>query len=140
MTLKGTATPLWVRNMHLASFGSILGMIGVLYNDGAEVAEKGFFYGYTPIVQFCIFLQVFGGLLVGIVIKYADNILKGFTAAVAIVLSCIASVHLFNFKVTGQFVAGAGLVIAAICLYSIGQTKQTLKTSHVISNGDSKND
>lgn len=140
MTLKGTQTPLWIRNLQLAFFAAILGMITVFYNDGQEVAKKGFFYGYTPVVQFCIFLQVFGGLLVGIVVKYADNILKGFTAAVAIVLSCIASVYFFNFQVTVQFFIGAMLVIAAICLYSVGQTKPKPQLTENAMNGLSKNE
>ncbi|KAK3733689.1 hypothetical protein QZH41_008479, partial [Actinostola sp. cb2023] len=140
MTLKGTKTTLWIRNLQLAAFASVLGIIAVFYNDGAAVAEKGFFFGYTPVVQFCVFLQVFGGLLVGIVVKYADNILKGFTAAVAIVLSCIASVYFFDFKLTSQFVVGAGFVIAAICLYNIGQSKKVPEPKESVSNGISKND
>lgn len=140
MTLKGTQTPLWIRNVQLAFFATILGMIAVLYNDRQEVAQKGFFFGYTPVVQFCIFLQVFGGLLVGIVVKYADNILKGFTAAVAIVLSCIASIYFFNFQITVQFFIGATLVIAAICLYSVGQASTKPKDVQNATNGLSKND
>lgn len=121
MQLKGTKTPLWVRNLQLATFGSLLGFMGVFYNDRAVVAEKGFFFGYTSLVKFCICFQALGGLLVGIVVKYADNILKGFSAAVAIVISCIVSVHFFNFKASAEFLLGAGLVISAIYLYSIGQ-------------------
>ncbi|XP_031571782.1 uncharacterized protein LOC116305920 [Actinia tenebrosa] len=122
MQLKGTNTTLWVRNLQLSLFGFLLGFIGVFYNDGAAVAEKGFFFGYTPLVKFCICFQALGGLLVGIVVKYADNILKGFSAAIAIVISCIVSVHFFDFKASAEFLLGAGLVIFAIYLYSIGQS------------------
>jgi UDP-galactose transporter len=102
----------------------VLGIIGVFYNDGAEIVEKGVFFGYTPLVISCIFVQAVGGLVVGIVVKYADNILKGFSTAVAIIVSCIFSVYFFNFKVSFEFLLGASFVISAIYLYSIGQTKK----------------
>ncbi len=38
---------------------------------------QGFFYGYTPFVWYVVVLNATGGLLVALVIKYADNILKG---------------------------------------------------------------
>ncbi|EDO43895.1 predicted protein, partial [Nematostella vectensis] len=117
-TLKATQTPLWARNLQLAFFGAIIALLGVAYNDGAAVKQKGFFFGYGPLVYGIVFSQVFGGLLVGIVVKYADNILKGFAAAVAIVLSCIMSVYMFGFKLSVEFVSGASLVIIAIVLYS----------------------
>ena len=44
-------------------------------------------------------LQSLGGLLVAAVIKYADNILKGFSTAGSILLSCIASIYIFDFQV-----------------------------------------
>ena len=64
-----------------------------------------------------IAMQAFGGLLVGVVVKYADNILKGFSAAVSIVVSCIASVYFFEFRVSLPFLFGAGLVMIATYVY-----------------------
>ena len=48
-------------------------------------------------------LQSLGGLLVAAVIKYADNILKGFSTAGSILLSCIASIYIFDFQVCSCF-------------------------------------
>jgi len=116
--LKGTPGSIWLRNVQLGSYSVVIGLIGMEINDGNKITEKGFFFGYTKLVWIVIFMQAFGGLLVAIVVKYADNILKGFATSFAIVLSCIVSVYLFNFNVTSQFVLGAGLVIVAIYLYS----------------------
>ena len=90
-------------------------------NDGDKIKEKGILFGYHRLVWLIIAMQAFGGLLVGVVVKYADNILKGFAAAVSIVMSCVVSVYLFSFKLTVPFVSGAGLVMLATYLYGMAQ-------------------
>jgi solute carrier family 35 (UDP-sugar transporter), member A1/2/3 len=47
--LKDSATSLWVRNLQLGAWGSLLGAASVLVKDGHSVATKGFFYGYSPV-------------------------------------------------------------------------------------------
>ena len=37
-----------------------------------------------------------GGLVIGAVVKYADNILKGFATSVSIILSSIISYYILN--------------------------------------------
>lgn len=41
-----------------------------------------------------------GGLYTSVVVKYTDNIMKGFSAAAAIVLSMVASVILFGLQIS----------------------------------------
>ena len=54
------------------------------------------------------------------VIKYADNILKGFATAVTIVLSSLISYFFLNdFSPTSLFVIGTVMVIFATILYSV---------------------
>ena len=117
--LKGSKASLWLRNIQLGLFGALTGIVGAMLNDGAEIIEKGFFFGYTPLVIVMIALQAGGGLIVAVVIKYADNILKGFASSVSIVLSTASAVILFDFHVTALFLLGAGLVIMAVYLYSL---------------------
>ncbi|KAG9460468.1 hypothetical protein GDO78_021642, partial [Eleutherodactylus coqui] len=120
--LKGSSGSVWLRNIQLGIFGTALGLLAMWQQDGTAVAEKGFFYGYTPLVWCVIFNQAFGGLLVAVVVKYADNILKGFATSLSIVVSTAASVHLFGFHVDLPFALGAGLVIGAVYLYSLPRT------------------
>ncbi|KAJ1095464.1 hypothetical protein NDU88_000627 [Pleurodeles waltl] len=120
--LKGSSASVWLRNVQLGIFGTSLGLLGMWYNDGAEVAERGFFFGYTPCVWTVIFNQAFGGLLVAVVVKYADNILKGFATSFSIIVSTVASVYLFNFHINLLFTCGAGLVIGAVYMYSLPKT------------------
>jgi solute carrier family 35 (UDP-sugar transporter), member A1/2/3 len=77
MILKGVRVSLWTRNLQLAGYSVITAFIP-LYASGqlSVVTEKGFFYGYTSMTWICIFMNAFGGLLVGTVIKYADAVTK----------------------------------------------------------------
>ena len=116
--LKGTAGSIWLRNIQMGIFGVFLGIGGMLINDGTAVKEKGFLFGYGILVWIVISMQAFGGLLVAVVVKYADNILKGFATSFSIILSCVVSVYIFSFTVSVQFLLGTVLVILAIVLYS----------------------
>ncbi|XP_053280885.1 UDP-galactose translocator [Pleuronectes platessa] len=117
--LKGTSASVWVRNVQLGIFGMALGMLGLWWNDGPAVAEHGFMFGYTDMVWCVIFNQAFGGLLVAVVVKYADNILKGFATSFSIIVSTVMSIYLFSFHVDMLFTVGAGLVIGAVYMYSL---------------------
>ncbi|CAL8324511.1 unnamed protein product [Merluccius merluccius] len=117
--LKGSAASVWMRNVQLGVFGMALGVLGLWWKDGAAIAEQGFFFGYTSMVWSVIFNQAFGGLLVAVVVKYADNILKGFATSFSIIISTVTSVYLFGFQVDLLFSVGAALVIGAVYMYSL---------------------
>lgn len=117
--LKGSSGSVWLRNLQLGLFGTALGLVGLWWAEGTAVAHRGFFFGYTPAVWGVVLNQAFGGLLVAVVVKYADNILKGFATSLSIVLSTVASIRLFGFHVDPLFALGAGLVIGAVYLYSL---------------------
>lgn len=127
MMLKGSNASVWLRNVQLGMFGSLTAVIGMLLKDGSAIFhhEKGIFAGvftgYSPLVWFVISQQAMGGLIVALVVRYADNILKGFATSLSIILSCIASVFLFDYTITLMFSAGAVLVMAAIYLYGMPQ-------------------
>ncbi|XP_050412815.2 UDP-galactose translocator, partial [Patella vulgata] len=116
--LKGTRQSVWIRNIQLSVFGVIVGLFTMEIKDGTSVHEKGFYFGYTWLVCLVIALQSFGGLVVAVVVKYADNILKGFATSASIVLSCIASIYFFDFQLTLQFTVGALFVMLAVYMYS----------------------
>jgi UDP-sugar transporter A1/2/3 len=116
--LKGSNTSVWVRNIQLGSGGVLVGLLIALQRDGAAISEKGFFYGYNWTVWAIIVSNAGGGLLIAIVIKYADNILKGFACAFAIVCSSIISVFLFDLALSLQFAFGASVVAASVYFYT----------------------
>ncbi|XP_045399952.1 CMP-sialic acid transporter isoform X3 [Eulemur rufifrons] len=123
--LKSSDTSLWVRNIQMYLSGIIVTLTVVYLSDGAEIKEKGFFYGYTYYVWFVIFLASVGGLYTSVVVKYTDNIMKGFSAAAAIVLSTISSVMLFGLQITLTFALGTLLVCVSIYLYGLPRQDTT---------------
>ncbi|KAI1897406.1 hypothetical protein AGOR_G00082970 [Albula goreensis] len=136
--LKSSDTSLWVRNIQMYLSGIVVTLVGVFMSDGARVIEKGFFFGYTPWVWFVIFMASVGGLYTSVVVKYTDNIMKGFSAAAAIVLSTVASVTLFGLQITATFASGALLVCVSIYLYGLPK-QDTSKLAKMDMGKDDKN-
>uniref|UniRef100_A0A0F7Z230 UDP-N-acetylglucosamine transporter-like protein n=1 Tax=Crotalus adamanteus TaxID=8729 RepID=A0A0F7Z230_CROAD len=116
--LKETKQSVWIRNIQLGFFGSIFGLMGVYIYDGELVSKNGFFQGYNKLTWIVVVLQALGGLVIAAVIKYADNILKGFATSLSIILSTLISYFwLQDFVPTSVFFLGAVLVIVATFLY-----------------------
>ncbi|KAI7897965.1 UDP-galactose transporter [Cokeromyces recurvatus] len=111
-------TELWIRNIQLSVFSVLLGcLFTVGLQDGVIIWEKGFFQNYSPLTWLVILIQAGGGLIVGLVVRYADNILKGFATSISIIISSVISCWLFDFEMTSIFCLGALLVIYATYLY-----------------------
>jgi UDP-sugar transporter A1/2/3 len=49
--------------------------------------KKGFFHGYSAYTWCSIVINSFGGILVAVVVKYADTILKVIATTLSIILS-----------------------------------------------------
>lgn len=59
---------------------------------GTRLSVGPFRSGLCPSASACLlFLQALGGLVIAAVIKYADNILKGFATSLSIILSTLIS-------------------------------------------------
>ncbi|XP_061588570.1 solute carrier family 35 member A3b isoform X3 [Cololabis saira] len=117
--LKETKQSVWVRNIQLGLFSFMFGLVGMMAFDGESVRRSGMFQGYNTVTCAVVVLQALGGLVIAVVIKYADNILKGFATSLSIIMSTLISYFLLkDFNPTGVFFLGAVLVIAATFLYS----------------------
>merc|ERR1712098_900902 len=115
--LKGSDVSVWMRNVQLALLSVPMGLVTSYVSDGSKIAENGFFHGYDNFVWFTVAQNALGGLLVAVVVKYADNILKGFACSLAIIITCVASIFIFDFSLSLQFTVGAACVIGSIFLY-----------------------
>ena len=127
--LKGSDVSVWMRNVQLSLLSLPIGVVMVMIKHGQDVTNNGFFYGYDSFVWYLVVLNATGGLLVAMVIKYADNILKGFACSLAIIITCIVSVFLFGFTLSLQFIAGAAFVIASVFLYGYQPKKASVSAA-----------
>ena len=117
--LKGSNTSLWIRNIQLAGWSIMLGSAASFVKDREPIKQYGFFQGYNTLVAIIILLQAVGGLIVAIVVKYSDNIIKGFATSSGIIVSSILSAMFMNFKISIQFVIGSTLVVSAVFMYGL---------------------
>jgi UDP-sugar transporter A1/2/3 len=87
MMKTGTPPSMWVRNVQLASFSILIGFIQVACGHvfSAQTDVRPFLNGFSVKVWVMVIHNAVGGLLVAMVIKHADNILKGFACAAATV-------------------------------------------------------
>ncbi|KAF8932364.1 hypothetical protein BGZ47_011415 [Haplosporangium gracile] len=114
--LKGAEADMWVRNIQLGLSGALFSFLAMFY-DRQRIFEGGIFQGYTAMTWIVVANQALGGLLVAIVVKYADNILKGFATSLSIIISGIISVYFFDFEPSIQFQLGTLVVICSTYLY-----------------------
>ena len=121
MVLKGSKADLWVRNVQLSLFSLIPALLPILY-AAPPPDSRGFFLDlfrhFGGWAWATVAIQVLGGLITAIVIKYSDNILKGFATSLSIVLSFLASVALFDLSITPSFIIGASTVLSATWMYN----------------------
>ncbi|VDM57315.1 unnamed protein product [Angiostrongylus costaricensis] len=89
--LKTTNVSLWMRNLQLAFFSIFGGFLMCWLYDWKAIQKDGFLQGYNFITWVVIMLQAYGGLIIALVVKYADNILKGFAVSLSIILSSLIS-------------------------------------------------
>lgn len=94
MVLKNSKASIWLRNIQLSCIGIFVASLGCMYRDGPRIRAEGLFSGYDNTVWGVIAIQAAGGLIVAIVVKYADNVLKSFATSVSIIIRyahCLAS-------------------------------------------------
>ncbi|KAA1469433.1 hypothetical protein DENSPDRAFT_603425 [Dentipellis sp. KUC8613] len=134
MVLKNSTGDLWVRNVQLSLFSLLPALVPVVLAPRAAQVDPShavpsltnLFANFTPWAWATVLTQVLGGLITALVIKYADNITKGFATSLSIVISFLASVALFHFRITASFVVGASVVLCATWLYSQPDNKRPL--------------
>ncbi|KAF5357972.1 hypothetical protein D9756_001497 [Leucocoprinus leucothites] len=124
MVLKNSQADLWVRNVQLSLFSLLPALAPILLSYSTQAAEGvGSFFpllfqNFGAWAWATVAVQVLGGLLTAMVIKYSDNILKGFATSLSIVISFLASVALFDFQMTFTFLLGSAVVLVATWLYN----------------------
>eukprot|EP01033_Poteriospumella_lacustris_P005163 gene5163-3682_t len=118
MVLKSSKASIWLRNIQLSVIGIAISALSCYARDGAVISERGFFAGYNSWVWVVVVLQAAGGLLVAMVVKYADNVLKGFATSLSIIMSAlISAVYFHDITINSAFVFGSLVVLVSVYLY-----------------------
>jgi UDP-sugar transporter A1/2/3 len=126
MVLKNSQADLWVRNVQLSLFSLLPALAPIMFTQRTDPGQSLFsalFNNFGGWAWATVFVQVLGGLVTAMVIKYSDNILKGFATSLSIVLSFLASVALFDFQMSITFILGSTVVLIATWLYNQHPTR-----------------
>ncbi|CAM8923934.1 hypothetical protein QQ045_021332 [Rhodiola kirilowii] len=113
-----------VQNFWLYVFGMIFNAVAIVIQDFDAVVNKGFFHGYSFITVLMIVNHALSGIAVSMVMKYADNIVKVYSTSVAMLLTAIFSMFLFNFHLSLAFFLGSTVVSVSVYLHSIGKLQR----------------
>ncbi|KAH0830752.1 nucleotide-sugar transporter [Lanmaoa asiatica] len=119
MVLKNSQSDLWIRNVQLSAFSLLPALVPILITEHPQSGLiQSLFKNFGAWAWATVAIQVLGGLVTAMVIKYSDNILKGFATSLSIVISFLASVALFDFQITFTFILGSVIVLIATWLYN----------------------
>ena len=116
---------LWERNIELCAWTVPLNLVLAMWPSSGGSSGLGQLLteplrGFQPSTWGIIVVNGFGGLLVAAVIKYADNIWKGFATAGAIVLTgAVAPMLDLGPPPSLMLLFGAALVIGSLMLYAM---------------------
>lgn len=92
LVLKGSKVDLWIRNIQLSCFSLLPALIPIFFPrlsmSGDDFSlmptmPSDLFEHFGPSAWAVVWAQVLGGLVTAIVVKYSDNIMKGFATSLA---------------------------------------------------------
>lgn len=106
------------RNFQLSFWSFSFGVILILCKDHDDIVQNGVFHGFNWIVTLAVLCQALVGLVVSLMLLYANAVLKGFAIAIAAIISSVISMFLFKTHLAPNFYLGAGMVVTAVRLYS----------------------
>lgn len=124
---KNQKPSLWMRNIQLAVFSSLCACAKELF-EASSSEKKSFLSGFTEWVWFLIFLRASTGLLVAVIIRRMDNVVKVFTSGVSIVFGIFGSSLVFDTHLTQRMWLGVFMVVTAG--YAFGNKDPWLKLTN----------
>lgn len=95
------------KNMQIYLFGMLFAMIG--WRPSSHI------WGWLPIL--IVFWNAATGLFVSFVLKYADNLCKGFSSGAATLLAALAMHAMYGDEIKGHFWVSLLIVCCSITIY-----------------------
>ncbi|VDN52759.1 unnamed protein product [Dracunculus medinensis] len=116
--LKQSAISIWMQNVRLSLVSIPLCATSMLLKDYAVITKDGAFRGFDLLVWIMTISNSVGGILISIVVKYADNILKAYAQSIAIIGAAIGSWIFFDFTPNFEFILASSIVILSVYIYT----------------------
>jgi len=114
LVLKTTSLTVWDRNLQLACYSMLIYFPWAIYDHPSNP-----FHGWSLVTLAVSLLGALGGILVALVIKYADGLAKNVATASSIVLTAAASHVFFAGPMTTPIVIGSLIVVVSGFNYQI---------------------
>ena len=105
------------RNAQLGIFGVPFSGTYAYLKDGELIRKNGWLSGFSSAAWGVVWLQVFGGFIIAVVVKYCDNILKNFALAGSVILTVLVSIPLFDQWPSSLFLVGVSAVLLSVFMY-----------------------
>lgn len=120
--MKKNQDSLYWQNMQLYAFGILFNIARLTVDDVRGGFSKGtwwyrLFDGYNFMTWLVVVNLGCTGLLVSWIMKYADSIVKVYATSMAMLLTMVVSIQLFNFKPTLQLFLGILICCMSLQLY-----------------------
>uniref|UniRef100_A0A7E4ZTK4 UDP-galactose transporter n=1 Tax=Panagrellus redivivus TaxID=6233 RepID=A0A7E4ZTK4_PANRE len=128
---KNSSCDIWLQNIRLSVITMPFAFLTVL-NDRAVLQQHGFFYGWSWLVWFISTSSAVSGIVVAVVMKYADNIKKSYCQSIALGGTAVLSVITGDSTGTFLLFLGVSLVIVSVLMYSFYPPAKTAQNHKVI--------
>lgn len=109
---------IWTRNVQLSLVSIPFAGCGVLLQSSEQTFSGRFFEGYNATVWLVIILQAAGGIIVSLVMKHANSILKNMAVAISICCCATYSVITGELQLSSSLIFGICCVCASVFGYS----------------------
>lgn len=112
---KGACSFLW-QNTQLYAYGVLFNGVGLVF-EASAISTSGFFAGYNRWTVAVIAVNCIGGLTMGVILKYLDNMACIYAHAIAMMLTMFFSMLFFHFKPSLEFACGLSVLLISMYLY-----------------------
>jgi hypothetical protein len=122
--LSPSGFPYPLQQLSFAVYGRALGAALFVYQNYATLGQRALFEGWNRGAMASAMLTGFYGLVVSIVLRYLDSLVKMLQSLLAVVLTI-----LFDYLWVGESITGVGIiaivyVLISVFLYKLGTVKK----------------
>jgi UDP-galactose transporter len=113
---------MWMRNVQLGTFSFFFAILQFVYtllsDQGGQNTGQPFLSGFSYLVWILVLLRATCGILVAVIIKNMDNVVKSIASSISVLVGCILSLFLFGTKLQGSFWVGAVIVVGSSFIFT----------------------